>query len=274
MLVNNSNPKGVNADNKLSMAIAIHTVKEVNRLNYNYQDYDHYKWVNYLAWKVLHYSPIYRPPSPPSTINNEHNNTSLPAMNSVSTAEVSPFPPDSATTNAAIMQITTNQNPSPAAVTDASATNISFSTVATSSAAVGDNNLSLATSSSKKKPLFLPILLWAVGAEMGAKKVKKEHDKNRAEKLKEKRFNELKSELREQTKTQKRFVRLFELRTLIKTAIMTKNKKLLKDANEEMAKFLGGTNDSSPTDDNQHDTDDDDDDDDDNFPPTIPRAGV
>jgi hypothetical protein len=163
-LVNNSNPTGVNADNKLSMAIAIHTVKEVNRLNYNYQDYDHYKWVNYLAWKVLRYSPKYRPPSPPSTINNEHNNTSLPAMNSGSTAEESPFPPDSAMTNAAIMQITTNQNPSPAAVTDASATNISFSTVATSSAAVGDNNLSLATSSSKKEPLFLPILLWVVVA--------------------------------------------------------------------------------------------------------------
>jgi hypothetical protein len=197
MLVNNSNPTGVNADNKLSMAIAIHTVTEVNRIDYNYRDYKHYKWVNYLAWKVLRYSPIYRPPSPPSTINNEHDNTSPPAMNSVSTAEESPFPPDSATTNAAIMQITTNQNPSPAAVTDASATNISFSTVATSSAAVGDNNLSLAASSSKKRA-FLPAdpALGGCGAEMGAKKAKKEHDKNRAEELKEKRFNELKSELR------------------------------------------------------------------------------
>jgi hypothetical protein len=53
MLVNNSNPTGVNADNKLSMAIAIHTVKEVNRLNYNYRDYDHCKLVNYLAWKTI-----------------------------------------------------------------------------------------------------------------------------------------------------------------------------------------------------------------------------
>jgi hypothetical protein len=68
-LVNNSNPTGVNADNKLSMAIAIHTIKEVNRLDYNYRDYDHYKWVNYLAWKVLRYSPKYCPPSPPSTTN-------------------------------------------------------------------------------------------------------------------------------------------------------------------------------------------------------------
>jgi hypothetical protein len=81
------------------MAIAIHTVKEVNHLDYNYRDYDHFKWVNYLAWKVLRLSPKYRPPSPPSTINNEHDNTSPPAeIDSVSMAD-SPFLLDSANTN-------------------------------------------------------------------------------------------------------------------------------------------------------------------------------
>jgi hypothetical protein len=125
----------------------------------------------------------------------------------------------------------------------------------------------------KNEPLFLSILLWVVAAlRWKQKKAKKENDKIRAEEMKEKRFNELKDELREQTKTQKRLVRLFELRTLIKTAVMTKNKKLLKDANDEMAKFLG-TSDSSPTDDADADADDDDADDDE-FPPTIPRAGV
>jgi hypothetical protein len=267
-LVNNSNPTGVNADNNLSMAIAIHTVKEVNRLDYNYQDYDHFKWVNYLAWKVLRLSPKYHPPSPPST---EHDNISPPAeIDSVSMAEESPFPPDSANTNTAILQqIATNLNPSPPAAVAA------VSTVATSSAAVGDNNLSLAASSSSQKRAFVPVdpALGGCGSEMGAKKAKKENDKIRAEEIKEKRFNELKSELREQTKTQKRRVHLFELRTLIKTAIMTKNTKLLKDANDEMAKFLGSNN-SSPTDDADADDADDDDDSDDDFPPTIPRAGV
>jgi hypothetical protein len=109
------------------------------------------------------------------------------------------------------------------------------------------------------------------GAEMGAKKAKKEHDKMQDEEIKEKHFNELKSELREQMKMQKHLVPLFELCTLIKTVIMTKNKKLLKDMNDEMAKFLGGTNDSLLANDNQHDTDDDDDN---NFPPMIPCAGV
>jgi hypothetical protein len=175
-LVNNSNPTGVNADNKLSMAIAIHTVKEVNRLDYNYQDYDHFKWVNYLAWKVLRLSPKYRPPSPPSTINNEHDNTSPPAeIDSVSMAD-SPFPSDSANTNTAILhQITTNLNPSPPAAVAA------VSTVATSSAAVvQDNNLSSSTDS--KKRAFVPAdpALGGRGAEMGAKKAKKENDKNRA----------------------------------------------------------------------------------------------
>jgi hypothetical protein len=58
--------------------------------------------------------------------------------------------------------------------------------------------------------------------------------------------------------------------------MMMKNKKMLKDANEEMAKFLGGSNVASPTDDADADADadSDDDDDDDEFPPTIPRAGV
>jgi hypothetical protein len=208
MLVNNSNPTGVNADNKLSMAIAIHTIKEVNCLDYNYRDYDHYKWVNLLAWKVLRLSPKYRPPSPPSTINNEHDNTSpLVEIDLVLMAD-SPFPPDLANTNTAILhQITTNLNPSPPAAVAA------ISTVATSSAAIGqDNNLSSSTDS--KKRAFVPAdpALGGHSAEMGAKKAKKENDKNRTEELKEKRFNELKSELHKQTKTQKRLVHLFELK--------------------------------------------------------------
>jgi hypothetical protein len=120
---------GVNADNKLSMAIAIHTIKEVNHLDYNYQDYDHYKWVNYLAWKVLCYSPKYHPPSPPSTNMDENDNTSLPAIDSVSMAE-SPFLPDLATTNTAILEMSTNQNLSPKTVAAGTSTISNFSMTA------------------------------------------------------------------------------------------------------------------------------------------------
>jgi hypothetical protein len=96
------------------------------------------------------------------------------------------------------------------------------------------------------------------------KKAKKENDKARAAELKEQHFSELKSEMRKQTNTQERLVHLYELRSYIKTAMMTKNKKLLKYANDEMAKMAHI--DSSPT--------DDDDDNDDDVPPTIPRAEV
>jgi hypothetical protein len=126
------------------MTIAIHTIKEVNRLDYNYQDYNHYKWANYIAWKVLRLSPKYHPPSPPSTMN-ENDNTSPPAINSASMAE-SPFPPDLATTNTEILQITTNQNPSPFAAGTSTISN--FLMAESSSAAVGhDNNLLSSTSS-------------------------------------------------------------------------------------------------------------------------------
>jgi hypothetical protein len=138
-LVNNSNPTGVNADNKLSMAIAIHMIKEAKRLDYIYQDYDHFKWVNYLAWKVLCISLKYRTPSPPST-KNKNDNTPL-SFNSVSITE-SLFPPDSATTNTAILQISTNENPSPETVAAGTSTISSFSMAESLSAAVGVNNMS------------------------------------------------------------------------------------------------------------------------------------
>jgi hypothetical protein len=135
----------------------------------------------------------------------ENNNTSLPgAINLVLTAGESPFPPDSATTNTAIMQITANQNPSPETVAAGTSTMSSFLTF-TSSAAIGDNNNLSSTSSKKtssKKRAFVPAdpALGGRGTEMGAKKAKKENDKTRAEEIKEKRFNELKSELHQDTK--------------------------------------------------------------------------
>jgi hypothetical protein len=202
---------------------------------------------------------------------NENDNTSPPATTNLVSIGDSPFLPDSATTNTAILQISTNNNPSPETVAAGTSTMSSFLMAESSSAAISVNNLSLSAVSSSKKRACVPAdpALGGCGAEMGAKKAKKENDKTRVQEIKEKRYNELKNELREQTKKQKRLVCLFELHTLIRTVMMTKNKKLLKEANDEMAKFLG-----SPTDNNDADAANEDDDDDDDFPPTIPRAGV
>jgi hypothetical protein len=72
---------------------------------------------------------------------------------------------------------TTNLNPSPPeTVAAGTSTNISFSTVATSSAAIGDNNF---LSTSSKKRAFVPAdpALGGRGAEMGAKKRRKKTTK-------------------------------------------------------------------------------------------------
>jgi hypothetical protein len=151
-------------------------------------------------------------------MNHENDNTtgtSPPTINPDSISE-SLFPPESATTNTAILEM--NKNPSLETVAGTSA---AVATVATSSAAANgsDNNLSL-------KRAFVPVdpALGGRGAEMGIKKAKKENDKARAAELKEQHFFDLKSEMRKQTNTQERLVFLYELCSLIKTAMMTKNK--------------------------------------------------
>jgi hypothetical protein len=62
-LIQSSNPTGVNYDNIISMAIALHLNKEVTRMDYNLKDFDRNKWPNYPAWKILRESPKHRPPS-------------------------------------------------------------------------------------------------------------------------------------------------------------------------------------------------------------------
>jgi hypothetical protein len=168
----------VNADNKLSMTIAVHTIKEVNHLDYyNYQDYDHFKWLIILIGRcfvtVQNFATI---------MNNKNDNTNPPAINLVLTTEP-PFPDSNA---ARIQMTTTNQNPSQAAVTAGLTTNSSFS-MATSSAAVGHNSLS-PTTSKKNEPLFLPILLWVVVALKRDRKKGRKNTKMQAEQLKEKRY--------------------------------------------------------------------------------------
>jgi hypothetical protein len=229
-IVHNSNPMGgVNFDNKISMAIAMHTIKEVTRMDYRFKDHDHTKWSNYLAWKVLRHAPKFRPPSPPLMTPN-YCPPSVTANNIDSTF------PDSATANTTIMEMTTNQySSSTPAVAVASLSNSSFSNVASSD----DLNKKRAA----PPVAFLPSdpSLGGRGAEMGKKKAKKEYDKLQSEELKEKRFNKLHGELHEQTTTQKRLARLYELRSVIKAATISKNKKLLKEANNEMAKFLNSS---------------------------------
>jgi hypothetical protein len=61
-LIQASRPTGVNEDNILSMAIALH-LGETKRMDYNFKSFDHSKWPNYTAWKILRTAPKFRPPT-------------------------------------------------------------------------------------------------------------------------------------------------------------------------------------------------------------------
>jgi hypothetical protein len=69
-LVQASYPTGVNHDNILSMAIALH-LGETKQMDYQLKSYDHTKWSNFAAWKILSVAPKFCPPSPTSTIMND-----------------------------------------------------------------------------------------------------------------------------------------------------------------------------------------------------------
>jgi hypothetical protein len=69
-LVQASHPTGVNDDNILSMAIALH-LGETKWMDDQFQSYNHTKWANFAAWKILSVAPKFRPLSPTSTIMND-----------------------------------------------------------------------------------------------------------------------------------------------------------------------------------------------------------
>jgi hypothetical protein len=71
-----SHPTGVNDDNILSMAIALH-LGETKQMDYQFQSYDHTKWSNFAVWKILSVAPKFCPPSPMSTIMNDPSDATM-----------------------------------------------------------------------------------------------------------------------------------------------------------------------------------------------------
>lgn len=61
--VHASNPTGVNEDNVLSMAVAIHLGK-TTMMEYKYKDYLKDNWISFKAWNVLHCHPKWQVNSP------------------------------------------------------------------------------------------------------------------------------------------------------------------------------------------------------------------
>jgi hypothetical protein len=201
------------------MAIAYHLDEKVTRMDYSKKDYDHNKWPNYLAWKILRESPKFRPPSrsedqqqvqaeimPSSLLLN--NTTTMPT----SYADYSlPY-----TTAGAAAAVKT-----PMAGTDGTA---------------GATLVSSSSSSSAFPGFSQDPSRGGRGAAMGQKKAKREYEKQIAEDRKEKRFKKIDESIRAQTMAQTRVGRIYELRQLTKLAVTMKNKSLLKKINKEMAR--------------------------------------
>jgi hypothetical protein len=59
-----SRPTGVDEQQKINMAVAIHKGK-TDAMNYRHKDFEAHDWSNYKAWLVLRTHPAYFQPSPP-----------------------------------------------------------------------------------------------------------------------------------------------------------------------------------------------------------------
>jgi hypothetical protein len=209
----------VNYDNIISMAIALHLTKDVTRMDYNLKDFDHNKWPNYLAWKILRESPKYRPPS--RNTNDEQEEVMVP--------------PPSVNNTTTIMPNNSYNLPY------AAAGNVVETPMAATQpmAAISSGDATTSSFSASTFPGFsLDPSRGGRGAAMGQKKAKREYEKQIAEDRKEKRFKKIDESIRAQTMAQTRVGRIYELRQLSKLAITMKNKSLIKKINKEMLTFL------------------------------------
>ena len=62
-MVNASNPTGMDQQQKVNMAIAIHLGK-MDCMNYKYKDFNCHEWLYYLAWDVIQSTAKISPPKP------------------------------------------------------------------------------------------------------------------------------------------------------------------------------------------------------------------
>jgi hypothetical protein len=180
-------------------------------MDYNLKDFDHNKWPNYLAWKILRESPKYRPPS--RNTNEQEEVMMPPSVNNTTTISMP------------------KNNDSYNLPHAATAGNIEMPMAATRPIAAlsfGDVTTSSSFSSSTFPGFSLDPSRGGRGAAMGQKKAKREHEKQIAEDRKEKRFKKIDESIRAQTTAQTRVGRIYELRQLSKLAMTMKNKSLIK----------------------------------------------
>jgi hypothetical protein len=227
-LIQASHPTGVNEDNILSMAIALH-LGETKRMDYNFRSFDHSKWPNYTAWKILRSAPKFRPPSM----------ASLPMNND---------PAD------ATMVDLTNQVPLIVSTSDSKTVKTPITSRTLDQQSLSTETLLCQTDELLEQRHIndLKCLYPAVahhlpsidpsrggrGAAMGNKKAKMEYKKNMVDTEKYQRIDRIEKHTAKQTKQQEELQQVFKLCQLMKLAQAMKNQRLFKKVEDKIEKKL------------------------------------
>jgi hypothetical protein len=243
-LIQSSHPTGVNDDNIVSMAIALHLGK-TKRMDYNLRDYEHTQWPNYSAWKILSSAPKFRPPTMASS--------SMAAPDSIATADASTIDP-TATRNAGelpfIVSLSDGKSVETPLTSRTLEPSLSEESVSTESLLRRTDEILQERVINDMKRLYPAVAhhLPAVpnldpsrggrGSAMGSKKAKLEQQKTATELEKKKRWDRMEQRFNKQTRQQEELTQVFKLCQMMKIAQSLKNQRLFKKVEDEIEKLL------------------------------------
>jgi hypothetical protein len=230
-LIQASRPTGVNEDNILSMAIALH-LGETKRMDCNFNSFDHSKWPNYTAWKILRTAPKFRPPTSTAAASLSMNNDLADATTVDPTNQVP------------LIVSTSNSNMIETPITSRTLDQQSLST---ETLLRQTDELLQQRQINDLKRLYpavahhLPSIdpsRGGRGAAMGNKKAKMEYKKNIVDTEKNQRMDRIENHIAKQTKQQEELQQVFKLRQLMKLAKEMKNERLFQKVEQEIEKML------------------------------------
>jgi hypothetical protein len=246
-LVQASRPSGCNHDNILSMAIAVH-LGETKRMDYQFKDYPHSKWVNFIPWKILSACPKFRPPtqvseemnidpsdlttvdptapSVPAMVAIPPTNNSVPETPAASTTLTEPTfflaPPAPNSTDLLIKQSAELRQK-----------------VAQEMSALGI----IVPSSSSSVAITTPVVnldpsKGGRGAAMGQKKAKAQYQRQYIDIERNNHLKAIENSLKKQAKENVEAQQIFKMRQMIKLAKSLRNKRLMEKAEREAEKEI------------------------------------
>jgi hypothetical protein len=239
-LIQASHPTGCNEDNILSMAIALH-VGEAKRMDYNFRSFEHTKWANYSAWKILSIAPKFRPPS--ATMTDSPGSTTVDPTNHPVPLLVS-LSNNSSPVDTVLSTPIVATNPAIASAVAAPPDSISTQALLNQTRDV--QNEIMLNQMKRQYPLGAKDLSLSDldpsnggrGASMGNKKAKRELHRQNYESEKLKHLDRIERNIERQTKQNGEAQQVFKWHKIMKLAKMLQNDRLVKKVEKEIEKML------------------------------------